>query len=178
MVSLEQIRALEARVEKAVGLIEKLRRENADLERDLIEASRREEALGAKVAELEAQRDAAISESLACARKAEEAESRAAELLADAENLRKEQGRIEEGLSSALAKLDAFEDLVMGIAAEPAPVHAEPEPAQAEQASAQATTPDPEIDTECREPQCTDRTEDAPLPGASFSGTADELDIF
>ncbi len=158
MVSLEQIRALEARVEKAVSLIEKLRRENADLERALIESSRREEALGAKASELEVQRDAAVTEALACSRRAEEAEARAAELLSDAENLKKEQGRIEEGLSSALAKLDAFEDLVMGISA--APPVSEPEPL----------------------PESTDsapiQEEAAPSPGASFPGTADELDIF
>ncbi len=40
MVSLEQIRALEARVEKAVLLIEKLRKENAELEQRLVEAGR------------------------------------------------------------------------------------------------------------------------------------------
>ncbi len=43
------------------------------------------------------------------------AEQKAAELETRAEQLRHEQGRIEEGLAHALEKLDAFEDLVMGI---------------------------------------------------------------
>ncbi len=132
MVSLEQIRALEARVEKAVLLIEKLRKENADLEQRLIETSRGEERQREieqklAVAELkaaEAEERAAASEKAAQALEAENsslrertasAEQKAADLETKAEQLRHEQGRIEEGLAHALEKLDAFEDLVMGI---------------------------------------------------------------
>ena len=132
MVSLEQIRALEARVEKAVLLIEKLRKENADLEQRLIEASRGEERLReveqkVAIAELkatEAEKRAAELANTAQTLEAENAslrertagaEQKAAELETRAEQLRHEQGRIEEGLAHALEKLDAFEDLVMGI---------------------------------------------------------------
>lgn len=164
MVSLEQIRALEARVEKAVVLIDKLRRENAELEQKLIDATRAEEQVRNAYSELE--RKTALSVRLASesssrieeltikAREADErakeaelraaeaaeraaaferkanaaeaevasyrdralaAEHRAAELESHAEELRKEQARIEDGLVHALEKLDAFEDLVMGI---------------------------------------------------------------
>jgi chromosome segregation ATPase len=164
MVSLEQIRALEARVEKAVILIDKLRKENAELEQRLVEMSRTEEAaraiaaeserkaaaaartaveavsrldeLGTKAKESEAKAQAAdlrtaeaVEKAQALERKAQaveaevvmyreralSAERRAAELENRAEDLRKDQTRIEEGLVHALEKLDAFEDLVMGI---------------------------------------------------------------
>lgn len=164
MVSLEQIRALEARVEKAVVLIDKLRRENAELEQRLVEASRSDEQVKSAYSELErktsaslrsASESAARIEDLASklaeaenkvkdaelrAAEAEEraaaldrkaqaaeaenaayrdralaAEHRSADLESKAEELKKEQSRIEEGLSHALEKLDAFEDLVMGI---------------------------------------------------------------
>lgn len=55
MLNLEQIRALEARVEKAVVLITKLRQENADQERRLADASKTEELLRSQKAELERQ---------------------------------------------------------------------------------------------------------------------------
>lgn len=184
MVSLEQIRALEARVEKAVVLIDKLRRENAELEQNLAEAYRNEEQLKAACSELELKAGAASSAAAADAAavaeakarsleleqkfqsaeqrvkdaelKAAEAEERlasaerkaqaaeaesviyrdralaaehhAAELESRAEELRREQSRIEEGLSSALRKLDDFEDFVMGISA----------PAQAPEAASDA----------------------------------------
>lgn len=164
MVSLEQIHALEARVEKAVTLIEKLRKENAVLEQNLMEVSRSEEQTKAAYAELERKAGASIrqaSESAAqieelqarvkeAEQKAKDAELRAAEsqeraaaferkanvaeaeaatyreralaaehrvneLEARAEDLKKEQARIEEGLVHALDKLDAFEDMVMGM---------------------------------------------------------------
>ncbi len=163
MVSLEQIRALEARVEKAVGLIDRLRKDNIGLEQRLAEAERgaataradrdgferRAEAAALAAQEAAARYDAvasqlrdmedriaeadlkaedaleraAISERKAQAAGAElaawqdraaAAERRASELESRAEDLRREQGRIEDGLVSALAKLDAFEDLVMG----------------------------------------------------------------
>ncbi len=164
MVSLEQIRALEARVEKAVVLIDKLRRENAELEQRLIEASRSEEQVKAAYSELErksqasvrmasesetriseltsrlqdaedkaknaelkaaeADERAAVMERKAQAAEAENsayreralaAEHKSADLEAKADELKREQSRIEDGLAHALQKLDAFEDLVMGI---------------------------------------------------------------
>ncbi|HWR11450.1 MAG TPA: hypothetical protein VN445_06490 [Rectinemataceae bacterium] len=162
--SLEQIRALEARVEKAVVLIDKLRRENAELEQRLIEASRSEEqvkaayselerktaasvrmaseseamtadlsarlkaaeekAAGAELKAAEADERAAVMERKAQAAEAENASYRDRALAAErksfdleskAEELKREQSRIEEGLTHALQKLDAFEDMVMGI---------------------------------------------------------------
>jgi len=160
MVSLEQIRALEARVEKAVVLIDKLRRENAGLEQRLIEASRSEEQVktayfelesrtaaasrmtsesearlselgaGLKVAEdkaRDAELKAAEAEERAAVleRRALAAEHKASELESKAEEIKREQSRIEEGLTHALQKLDAFEDLVMGISVGNAGVNAE-----------------------------------------------------
>ncbi|GAB6277828.1 MAG: hypothetical protein ABFC92_06325 [Rectinema sp.] len=55
MLNLEQVRALEARVEKAVVLITKLRQENADQERRLADAAKSEELLKSQNAELERQ---------------------------------------------------------------------------------------------------------------------------
>jgi len=139
MVSLEQIRALEARVEKAVLLIEKLRKENAELEQRLVEASQGEErlreaeqkvtaaelkiaqveeraaALDKKAQDAEAENSALRNRAALAEQKADEFQAKAAECEARAEQLRHEQSRIEEGLSHALDKLDAFEDLVMGI---------------------------------------------------------------
>jgi len=169
MVSLEQIRALEARVEKAVVLIDKLRRENAELEQSLIEASRSREQATTAYVELERKAEASIrmagesaaaieslsrklsdaesrlqsaelraataeeqaavlerktlaaeSESSKYRERALAAESRSAELETKADEFKREQSRIEEGLSHALQKLDAFEDMVMGIQVAPA----------------------------------------------------------
>lgn len=85
MISVEQIRALEGRVEKALAYIASLKTENADLKRKL------------ELAEGELRRSA----------------QRAAELEAAAEAFRRDQARIEEGIIHALEKLDAFEDLVI-----------------------------------------------------------------
>lgn len=84
MISLEQVRALEARVEKAVAFIASLRAENAVLKDGLLEAELRTEAAEARTAELE-------------------------ELIKE---FQKDQERIEEGIVQALHKLDAFEDVV------------------------------------------------------------------
>jgi hypothetical protein len=98
MISLEQVRALEARVEKAVAFIASLRAENASLKDGLLEAELRTEAAEARTAELEG----LIKE------------------------FQKDQERIEEGIVQALRKLDAFEDVVHAAAkpptATPAPV--------------------------------------------------------
>ncbi|TXT45655.1 MAG: hypothetical protein FD137_1369 [Spirochaetes bacterium] len=141
MVKLEQIRALEARVEKAVVLIDKLRKENAELEQRLLEAAGSQESLAAenvelrrkidtlpavdlsgKLAQAEAMYEAESIKSASLAERCAElegrlaaAEAKASELEASAEEFRTEQLRIEEGLSHALSKLDAFEDMVMGI---------------------------------------------------------------
>jgi chromosome segregation ATPase len=164
MVTLEQIRALEARVEKAVVLIDKLRKENAELEQRLVDASRSDEQIKSAYSELERKTSASIRSTSESAAKIEDlasklveaesrvkdaelraaeaeeraaaldrkaqaaeaenatyrdralaAEHRSADLESKAEELRHEQSRIEEGLTHALEKLDAFEDLVMGI---------------------------------------------------------------
>lgn len=85
MISVEQVHALEERVEKAVAYISELKQENAGLRREL------------EGARLEAERSAA----------------RATELEAAAEAFRRDQASIEEGIVHALRKLDAFEDLVL-----------------------------------------------------------------
>jgi chromosome segregation ATPase len=85
MISVEQVRALEERVEKAVAYISALKSENAGLRRDLDGQKAEKNRAVARVAELEAA----------------------------AENYRRDQISIEEGIVSALKKLDAFEDLVL-----------------------------------------------------------------
>lgn len=206
MVSLEQIRALEARVEKAVVLIDKLRRENAELEQRLIEASSSEEQVRAAYSELESKSAAAIrtasdSEALiqdlnARLAAAEErvkdaeaenasyrdrtlaAERKSADLESKAEELQREQSRIEEGLTHALQKLDAFEDLVMGISVGNA------DAAVADEASA---TVEEKAETVDQSPAATEPQESPflgasfrgeQLPGDSSQGEEHELDIF
>jgi chromosome segregation ATPase len=210
MVSLEQIRALEARVEKAVGLIEKLRKENANLEQSLIEASRSQESISAAYTELEhragtsiriAQESGVVIESLNAkiadfqakiddaelrALSAEEkiesfekkaldaeaevaqhrnkalaAEQKAHELETRSEELRLEQSRIEEGLTHALQKLDAFEDMVMGISSGSIDLEIEP-----------GNTGDEKVEVVEESPSTSE-------PQAfTFPGADDELDIF
>lgn len=210
MVSLEQIRALEARVEKAVGLIEKLRKENANLEQSLIEASRSQESISAAYSELEhragtsiriAQESGVVIGSLNAkiadfqsiiddaelrALSAEEkiegfkkkaldaeaevaqyrnkalaAEQKAHELETRAEELRLEQSRIEEGLTHALQKLDAFEDMVMGISSGSIDLEIEP-----------GNTGDEKVEVVEESPSTSE-------PQAfAFPGADDELDIF
>jgi chromosome segregation ATPase len=84
MVSLEQVRALEARVEKAVALIAALRAENTAFKQGLSIAEARTAAAEARTTELEG----LITE------------------------FQKDQERIEAGILQALRKLDAFEDVV------------------------------------------------------------------
>ena len=90
MISVEQVRALEERVEKAVAYIAALKSENAALRRDL-----------------EIARSGAAK-----------AATRIGELEAAAEAYRHEQAGIEEGIMHALQKLDAFEDLVLRVEAQ------------------------------------------------------------
>jgi chromosome segregation ATPase len=210
MVSLEQIRALEARVEKAVGLIEKLRKENANLEQSLIEASRSQEgitaayselerragtsikiaqesgvvieSLNAKIADLQAKADDAELRALSAEERLEAfekkaltieseiapykeralaAEKKAQDLETRAEELRLEQSRIEEGLSHALQKLDAFEDMVMGISTGSIDLEIEP-----------GNSGDEKVEVVEKSPS-TSETQALTFPGAD-----DELDIF
>lgn len=163
MISLEQVRALEDRVEKAVSYIASLREEGAELRRRLAETqsfvdvavtelAEAEEKVLAATAAAEAaaeQKAAAAEEKQAAAEKRADAveelrlaeaqavagrvrelesrladmaervaaaETRAAELSARAEEYRKDQSKIEEGIVHALRKLDSFEDLVLSAA--------------------------------------------------------------
>jgi chromosome segregation ATPase len=232
MVSLEQIRALEARVEKAVVLIDKLRRENAELEQRLIEASRSDEqvklayselerktaisirmasesearvdALGVrlkeaddktKAAELkaaEAEEKAAVLERKTLAAEAENAayrdralaaEQKSADLESKAEELKREQSRIEEGLTHALQKLDAFEDLVMGISVGNAGANAEgvanvnTEGVNKVSVNEAADTGDEKVEAVELSP-ATLAPQASPFPGASSQRAEHELDIF
>lgn len=235
MVSLEQIRALEARVEKAVVLIDKLRRENAELEQRLIEASRSEEQVKAAYSELErktqtsirlasdsearigdlanrlqeaeekaksaelkaAEADeraaamerkaqAAEAENTAYRERALAAEHKSADLEAKAEELRREQSRIEDGLAHALQKLDAFEDLVMGISVGNAGVSDEARAQGDEKVEAVEESPStkasqalPFQGTQSPDESFPDASLlDQTSPGAVSPGDEHELDIF
>jgi chromosome segregation ATPase len=135
MISLEQVRALEARVERAVSYIASLREEGAELRRRLAEAQSfiDEAANELAAAEQKSQDAEKRAEAVEALRQAEggrmreyesrlsdmaervaAAESRAAELGARAEEYRRDQAKIEEGIVHALEKLDSFEDLVLG----------------------------------------------------------------
>jgi FtsZ-binding cell division protein ZapB len=103
MISVEQVRALEERVEKAIAYIASLKSENAELRRDL-ESAKAEAAEAAKAASRAASE--AASDAAAAA-------ARIAELESAAESYRHDQASIEEGIIHALKKLDAFEDLVL-----------------------------------------------------------------
>jgi chromosome segregation ATPase len=144
MISLEQVRALEGRVERAVSYIASLREEGAELRRRLAEAQSfideaANELAAAEQKFLDAEKRAVAAEALRqaeggrmreyesrlsdMAERVAAAESKAAELGARAEEYRRDQAKIEEGIVHALEKLDSFEDLVLGQAsAEPAPV--------------------------------------------------------
>jgi FtsZ-binding cell division protein ZapB len=112
MISVEQVRALEERVEKAVAYIASLKTENTGLRHELDSSQAELAQSSARIAELEAA----------------------------AEAYRRDQVRIEEGIVHALRKLDAFEDLMLkagegqarGDAAEAQPhPRAAPEPSRA-----------------------------------------------
>ncbi|MGA2546867.1 MAG: hypothetical protein ABSF43_09990 [Rectinemataceae bacterium] len=184
MISLEQVRVLEDRVEKAVAYIASLRGETAELGRRLAEtqsfideaadelAVAEEQALAAaKKTAAAVERAAAADERIAAAEKRAEAaeslrlteagrirefesrladmaervaaaETRAAELNARAEEYRKDQAKIEEGIVHALEKLDSFEDLVLGETSaveKKAPETSQTEPADTVAAESTAT---------------------------------------
>ncbi|MFA6365651.1 MAG: hypothetical protein WCX13_00500 [Candidatus Hydrogenedentales bacterium] len=213
MVSLEQIRALEARVEKAVVLIDKLRRENAELEQRLIEASSSEEQVKAAYSELERKSAASLQTAsdsealirdlnarLAAAEErvktAEErvkdaeaenasyrdrtlaAERKSADLESKAEELQREQSRIEEGLTHALQKLDAFEDLVMGISVGNADVAVADEVSDAGEEKAESVDQSPSAPEPQESPFLGASFRGEQLPGDSSQGDEHELDIF
>ena len=135
MISLEQVRTLEDRVERAVAYIASLRKDAVELERRLAEAgSFIDEAANELAASEErgaaAERRADAAEALRLeeagriremesrladmAERVAAAETWSAELNARAEEYRKDQAKIEEGIVHALEKLDSFEDLVLG----------------------------------------------------------------
>ncbi|MDP3176908.1 MAG: hypothetical protein Q8M76_03320 [Spirochaetaceae bacterium] len=170
MLTLEQVRALEARVEKAVAYIGGLREENASLKAQLAEerafideaakeldaaetkaASAEEKAAAAEAGLAEASASRVMLEKRATelSARASSAETRVAELAAFVEDFRRDQSRIEEGIVHALEKLDAFEDLILGAANAPLP-EATPE-AEAEAPSAEKVV----------EPTVADAPEDA-----------------
>jgi hypothetical protein len=92
MISVEQIRALEGRIEKALAFIGSLKAENEELRSRLvgIDGERRE-----------------------AEKRADDAGLRVLELEEAAAAFKQDQLRIEEGIIHALKKLDAFEDLVL-----------------------------------------------------------------
>jgi chromosome segregation ATPase len=161
VISLEQVRALEDRVEKAVAYISSLREEGAELRRRLAEAqSFIDDAAGELAAAEEktqaAEKRAEAAEALRrtegeqvrevesrladMAERVAAAETRAAELSARAEEYRKDQAKIEEGIVHALEKLDSFEDLVLAQAAPEAVPAAGKAPAEAQAPKAPART--------------------------------------
>jgi hypothetical protein len=94
MISVEQIRALEERIEKALSFIAGLKSENAELRSRL---------------------DRSDADRIGAEKRADEAGLRVLELEEEAVAFRKDQLRIEEGIIHALEKLDAFEDLVLRV---------------------------------------------------------------
>jgi chromosome segregation ATPase len=193
MVSLEQVRALEARVEKVVSYIATLREENAELGRRVGEADAFIDSAAAELEAAEQARDAAVKRAAAAEARIEElqalvaraseraaaAESKAAALASSAEEYRMDQVRIEEGIIHALEKLDSFEDLLLSQAAPEAPSQAEA-PRPAELAAREegievkvAPAPVEELDAEPEtEPAAAAEGEAEPVPAEN------ELDIF
>jgi chromosome segregation ATPase len=114
VISLEQVRALESRVEKAVSYIAALRTENAELRRRVEEEQTFIDAAAAELEAAESGRAAADSRVAELERKLAEADARAAELADHIEEYKRDQLRIEEGIVHALEKLDSFEDLILG----------------------------------------------------------------
>ncbi len=110
MLNLEQIQALEARVEKAVVLITKLRQENADLERQLADAKKTEDLLRSQTAELERQcaaQNRAVSENSA---RIESYEARAKEAEENAAQAALKAAEAEERAAAMERKAQAADD--------------------------------------------------------------------
>lgn len=122
MISLEQVHALEARVEKAVSYIASLRSENAQLRDRLEEDKSFIDEAAVELEAAESARDAAQTRVAELESRLAEAEAKTAELAGRIDEYRRDQSRIEEGIVHALEKLDSFEDLVLG----QTPVRSEP----------------------------------------------------
>jgi chromosome segregation ATPase len=157
MLSLEQVRALEERVERAVAYIGSLREENAELKRRLAEAEAFSDEASTELGEAESARDAALARILELETAFAEAETRAAGAVSTlraaeerAEEFRRDQARIEEGIVHALQKLDAFEDLILsppaGPAAEAAPERQRRKPPAASAAAPESGPAENELD--------------------------------
>jgi TolA-binding protein len=108
-------------------------------------------------------------------------EKRIAELEGTVQRFREDQSRIEEGILSALERLDQFED-AMGknfsnvqeaVAAAAPAVAAYPDPAPANTATADTAPPDPMPEAVFEDPP-----QDAPPQDGDGETGADELDIF
>ncbi len=194
MVSLEQVRALEARVEKVVSYIETLRVENAELGRRVAEADAFIDSAATELEAAEQARDAAAAKAAAAEARIEElqalvarsseraasAEAKTAALASSAEEYRMDQARIEEGIIHALEKLDSFEDLILS--------QALPEPSRPVEAPRPAPAAKPEAASlpeqgQLAEPEDEEKEEPAPVsPARAPEGvpvsSENELDIF
>lgn len=155
MIGVEQIRALEDRIEKALAFIAGLRAENA--------------ALQAKAEASDAARGRAEDRAAA-------AESRVRELEEAIAVFKRDQSRIEEGILHALEKLDAFEDLVLRSPSK------EASPAPAAEASVATETPVPEPVKEVVEAPKASARPESPAPEVPRTTAPqpapDELGIF
>lgn len=197
MLSLEQVRALESRVERAVAYIASIREENAELHRRLNESEERcAEALSSidaaaeQLAAAEASSSAAAAEAAARVGRLEAAlaesetrfraaEARSADLASRMDAYRGDQTRIEEVIVHALQKLDAFEDLILSQTV-PAPAAPTPSaetdarlpPAEAAPhcSPAEAALGEPELEELPAASRASDQPPDRPLEN--------ELDIF
>jgi chromosome segregation ATPase len=147
MLSLDQVRNLEARVEKALGYIDELTEENASLR----------ERLGGY-------------------------EMRIKDLEVLVRDFQQDQGRIEEGILSALEKLNAFEDSrPRGSESEKAPERTAASAAPASPAKAPAPrTPSKKVEEEIEIDETDEiiEEEEESLPPSDEPKGAGELDIF
>jgi hypothetical protein len=150
MVSVEQIHALEERIERALAFIAGLRAENGVLKGKL---------------------DAAEAERLRAEERADAAGLRVLELEESAETFKEDQARIEEGIIHALEKLDAFEDLVLHseVAEEAAP-KAKATPASPPASRPQAPRPSPS-------PRSAPMPKADPEPGVPPASEAEAADL-
>lgn len=146
MISVEQIRALEERVEKALSFIASLRTEKVALEKRL---------------------ETADALRLKAEARAEAAELHVLELEEAAEAFRQDQARIEEGIVHALERLDSFEDLVLRAELEAKPQAASEKIAEAASAPAAAPTPEPAAPAEKSSPSAGEAEPATVVPEAS-----------
>jgi len=166
VISLEQVHALEARVEKAVSYIATLRGENAELRRHAEEDKSFIDEASAELEAAESARGAAEARVAELERKVAETEAKAAELAARIDEYRRDQARIEEGIVHALEKLDSFEDLILGQVPPPSPRRESPPESSVPSEVATASTPSGQAESAA-----------APAGPENHGGDA-ELDIF